>query len=179
MSLAILLSTVLAASPSAESCSERYDHRLQTDLALSYEAFDQTEGQGFRELAYAGCQAEAADLIEAYIAANDATQSSLTWHIAQLRGEVGQTEAAIAAATSVLNQDEAADADFRWNDHVNAYLAFLRGDRQAFERHRAALHAGADNHPGNSINARLWDSLAADFELGYAEAIARFAASSK
>ncbi len=166
-----LFALALAGTSPSVDCDALYQRHLETDLALSYQEFDQTMGSGFRAVANAGCRTQAADLIAAYIAANDSIERSLTWHIAQLRGEAGQVEAAKAAARSVLSADAATDAPFLWNDHVRAYLAILEGDREAYDRHRAALHAGSEKHPGNAMNAKLWDRLAANFELGYAGAI--------
>jgi len=169
-----LLGLLLASNVASADCQALYQQHLARDLSLSYEAFDQTMDSGFRALANAGCRSQAADLIEAYRDANDSPQSSLTWHVAQLRGEAGEIEAAKVAARSVLNPDQQADAEFLWNEHVNAYLAFLEGDREAFDTQRAALKAGQERHPGNAMNMRMWDTLAPNFELGYAGAVARY-----
>ena len=67
--IAVAALVCCAASPAASAsdarCAGALDAALKTDLALSYEDFDQTPGQGFRRLARMGCSKEAADLIEA------------------------------------------------------------------------------------------------------------------
>ncbi|MBL4772489.1 MAG: hypothetical protein JKX98_02435 [Alcanivoracaceae bacterium] len=51
----------------AQNCQELYQQHLKTDLKLSYKAFDQTMGKGFRSLINNNgnmCHKEVADLIE-------------------------------------------------------------------------------------------------------------------
>jgi hypothetical protein len=167
----LLSSSLLAASADAVDCDQLLQDTSATSVTLDYQAFDQTPGQGFRVLAEAGCPSQGADLIERYIEHTGATQNSLRWHVAQLRGEAGQTAAAHAAAMASLRADEAADAAFRWNAHVRAYLAFLDRDRGAFDTALAELDAHAQAHQGNAMNAGFWRRLAPHFELGYAGAV--------
>ncbi|RYD15180.1 MAG: hypothetical protein EOP90_09560 [Lysobacteraceae bacterium] len=162
-----------AASSAASGCAALFRERVAADLDLPYDTFDQTEGHGFRILAAAGCPAEAADLIEAWIAKNKTTRRSLDWHIAQMRAEAGATEAAIAAARrSLISADEARTNAFKWNDYVLAVIAFLQRDRAAFDRHRDVLAAAADAHAGNAMNLRFIDRLEAGFGGSYAAALA-------
>ena len=76
LALAIaMLSGCGVAVPIAETeCAAEFDRRIAADMALTYEAFDQTQGSGFRRLADLGCWKEAGDLIEAYIEATGATR---------------------------------------------------------------------------------------------------------
>lgn len=151
-------------------CSKLLADSRDAMLQLDYQAFDQTEGQGFRLLAKAGCTAEAADLIEQYIAHTGATQSSLTWHIAQLRAESGQTQAALVAARKVL-RDEPADAPFKWNDYVSAVIAFLEKDRAAFGHHLGRVLAASELHAGNAMNGKLLQRLELGFGGSYMDAL--------
>lgn len=164
-----LLSVLLSASPAID-CDARYAALADSSLSLDYQQFDQTPGSGFRVLAEASCPRQAADLIEHYRAHTHATQRSLIWHVAQLRGEAGQTEEAIVAARASLADDEAANAAFRWNAHVRAYLAFLQNDRAGFDIALAELRAHESAHDGNAINAGFWLKLAPYFSQGYREA---------
>lgn len=169
------LSAVAAEPPASATpdCHALYRERVAADVDLPYETFDQTEGRGFRILAGAGCPAEAADLIEAWVAKNATSRRSLDWHIAQMRAEAGATEAAVAAARrSLVSEAEARANAFKWNDYVLAVIAFLREDRAAFDRHRAVLAAAADAHAGNAMNLRFLDRLAAGFGGSYAAALA-------
>lgn len=154
----------------ALDCEALYQQRLKSDLVLDYQSFDQTEGRGFRALvATPGCEKQAADLIEAYIAANGAKQRSLRWHIAQLRATQGDAAAAIAAAKTVLSdKDDHVPGALRWNDYVRATIAFLEKDRPALQRHRDAVAAGRDEHFGNALNLNLLDNLLQHFERDYA-----------
>jgi hypothetical protein len=173
---ALILSTaLLAADGTTASCALRFEALASTAMSLDYRTFDQTPGQGFRVLAAAGCPRESADLIERYIAHTGATQRSLRWHLAQMRGEAGQIDAARSAATGVLLTDEAVDAAFRWNAHVRAYIAFLDADRAAFDAAVTELDRHADAHQGNAMNRDFWRSLQAHFQLGYPRAIAAMA----
>lgn len=171
MSLSWLTALLLAAPTVDVDCDARYAELAATVAELDYQSFDQTPGSGFRILAEAGCPRQAADLIEHYVARTGASEASLTWHVAQLRGEAGQTEAAISAALASLRQNEPKDAEFRWNAHVHAYLAFLQQDRAAFDQALAELLAHVSKHQGNAVNAGLWRRLEPHFEQGYVEAV--------
>lgn len=157
------------AEPAAPGdCARLYDVRLATDLKLGYEQFDQTEGQGFRALAALGCDREAADLIEAYMAANGAAERSLRWHVAQLRATHGDSAAAVRHARAVLSErEDFAQSALRWNDYVLATIAFLERDRAALRRHRDRVAEGREAHFGNALNLKLLDALLRHFERDY------------
>jgi hypothetical protein len=168
---AILLATLLISTSSAtasDSCEAKYAQHLETDLVLSYEQFDQTEGMGFRVLAAKGCEKEAADLIVHYIESRKATQSSLRWHIAQLRATAGDYPEAIKYAHSVLGEKEDLVRNpLRWNDYVLATIAFLEHDKQSLQIHRERIAQGKTEHFGNELNLRLVDSLVKHFDRDY------------
>jgi hypothetical protein len=165
-----LLFTLTATA--ADDCAALYAAHLRSDLDLSVDAFDQTEGQGFRALAAAGCSKQAGDLIEAWTARHSPAPAHVHWHLAQQRAEHDDRAAAIAAARRSMKPDEAADAAFKWNDYVLATIAFLERDRAAFEKHRAVL-AAATAHQGNAMNLRLIDALGRHFDLDYRQAVAK------
>jgi outer membrane PBP1 activator LpoA protein len=167
----LLLATLLISTSSAAatgSCEALYAQHLETDLALSYEAFDQSEGKGFRILAANGCEKQAADLIVRYIESTRATQSSLRWHVAQLRATAGETAEAIRYARSVLGEKEDwVKNPLRWNDYVLATIAFLEHDRESLQAHRDRIAQGKTEHFGNELNLRLVDSLVKHFDKDY------------
>jgi hypothetical protein len=167
LAFAALPGSTGAASP---DCDALHAAQLPAALELDYQQFDQTPGSGFRVLAEAACPRQAADLIEAWIAHTGETRGSPRWHVAQLRGEAGEIDAARDAAQASLRANEAADAPFRWNAHVRAYIAFLDGDRSAFDAALAELEVGRATHAGNAINADFWRRLQPHFALGYAAA---------
>jgi hypothetical protein len=167
----ILLSAAAPISPShaaGTSCAELYARHVRDDLALPYELFDQTEDNGFRVLARAGCDKEAADLIEAYIGATHASESSLRWHLAQLKASAGETGEAIRYARSVLvqNEDDAKNS-LRWNDYVLATIAFLEHDMAGLRMHRDRVASAGDGFLGNVLNLKLLDSLIEHFDRDY------------
>ncbi len=171
--MAGLLCATLAAA-AEKDCGALFEKARATDLTLSYQEFDQTQGQGFRTLAVQGCSREAADLIEAYIAATGATEHSLRWHIAQLRAEHGDYASAIDyARRSLAKTEDFQVRPLRWNDYVLAVIAFLEGDRQALIEHRDKVAAGVDAFWGNELNLKILDALIANFGLSYSEAIER------
>lgn len=164
----LLIPACVAASV---DCQAEYAKRLQTDLSLSYQEFDQTEGKGMRALAYVGCEKEAADLIVAYIKKNQATQISLSWHVAQLRASAGETTDAIQyARLSLIKAEDDAKKPMRWNDYVLATIAFLQKDKAAFLRHYEKVKQGKDLHAGNAMNLLLLDQLLQHFDQSYSQA---------
>jgi hypothetical protein len=170
MTPALLLVAAVAAAPAID-CDQLHADIAPAALQLDYQTFDQTPGQGFRVLAEASCPRQAADLIETYVAQTGATEHSLRWHVAQLRGESGQPEAALSAARASLRANEAPDVPFRWNAHVRAYIAFLESDRESFDTALTELDTHAEAHRGNRMNADFWRRLAPHFERGYAAAV--------
>lgn len=166
----LLVSTLILASGAvaAEDCAAIYRMRVKTDMARTYDQFDQTENSGFRVLAAMGCNKEAADLIEEYMRVNRSTGSSLRWHVAQMRATAGDTKAAIRWAKSVLTEKEDFAKDpFRWNDYVLATIAFLERDKKALLLHRNNVAAGKEAYFGNELNLRLLDSLVKHFDNDY------------
>lgn len=162
IALALINSPLFAETP---DCAALYEEHKNSDLTLSYKKFDQTMGSGFRVLAGAGCQKEAADLIEEYIDVNDAKQSSLRWHIAQLRAGHGDYAAAIEYAhTVLLEEEDFSERPLRWNDYVLASIAFWEKDKEALVTHRDRVEEGLEEHPGNELNLRLLDALIKHFD---------------
>lgn len=160
--------TGLTGEALANSCEQLYLQHAQSDLRLSYEQFDQTPRQGFRVLAEAGCEKQAADLIEAYISTNNATQSSLRWHIAQLRASHGDYDSAIEYANqTLLKKENFAERPLRWNDYVLATIGFLERNKDKLIYHRDRVAAASDEHPGNALNLKLLDSLIRHFDYNY------------
>jgi len=172
--VALLPSLVSSQEIDPVNCDALYAEHLATDLSLDYQAFDQTQGQGFRVLASAGCHGEAADLIEAYIEATGAKQTSLGWHIAQMRATEGDVESAISYAYNSLNEGEVLAPDtLRWNDYVLATIAFLEKDLDALIQHRNRVAEAAEGHFGNALNLKLLDALIRHFDRTYAYATSR------
>lgn len=170
--LFLALMAVQAPARAEVDCEKLYQQHLETDLSLSYKEFDQTMGSGFRVLGQAGCDRRAADLIEAYIDATGAEQSSLRWHIAQLRASHGDNAEAVKyARASLRDNEDLSEHPLRWNDYVLATIAFLEKDREALSTHRDRVAEGVDEHRGNAMNLRLLDAMIEHFDASYSEAM--------
>jgi len=152
---------VLNVADPSPSCEQLYVEHLQMDMTLGYEAFDQTEGQGFRVLAK-DCKAQAVELLKNYIIINQAEQDSLRWHIAQLLGELGRYEEAILYAKTTLR--EASSGGFKWNDYVHGYVAYWEQDLATLNEKIELLESHPE-HPGNQINARMLRQLLAELSV--------------
>ena len=108
-------------------------------LALEYQAFDQTPGQGWRErTAGDKCSLEAADLIRDYRTTKNFPHPMLYWHEGQLRALGGAADDAIPLME--LSR-QLASGITGWNEYVDATVAFLRKDREAYAKARVALAA--------------------------------------
>lgn len=138
----MLIALVLAAATPADGtappdCS--FDQAAM--LALAPGAFDQDLAGGWRPLAERGCKREAADLLAAYSALPKAAgNTTIVWHEAQLRAELGQTAQAITLMQRSYKPNDGTDPGY-WNAYVDGTLAFLRHDRTALEHARTALLA--------------------------------------
>ena len=141
----MITALLLAAAPPASSppppdCS--YD--LEAMLALDRTEFDQTlPDGGWRGLFKRGCYAEAAELIRAWRHEKRDHASILYTHEGQMRAYAGQTEQAIALLRLTYKpMDE--DANFGWNFYMDGTIAFLEGDRAAFDTAKQRLAAIGD-----------------------------------
>lgn len=132
-------------------CEQQYLEHMKTDMDLTYLEFDQTMDQGFRVLVK-DCKSQAIDLIKNYIINNGAKQNSLSWHIAQLSGELGRFDEAIAYAKTTLKADDS--GDLKWNDYVWGYIAYWQGNSKTLQEKIAVLDR-ATSHKGNAMNAKL------------------------
>lgn len=160
MSLRVLWLTLVLLGPSPAFAAEPAKdcvHDRDTLLALDYDAFDQNPEGGWRPLgADPACYATAAALIAAYRDRHTASldpgqQRILHWHEGQLRAGDGERAAAITLFEAARDDDGPA-----WNLYVDATLAFMRHDRDAFDRSREAL-AALPKPDG-------WDESAADMQ---------------
>ncbi|MDJ0276067.1 hypothetical protein QLH51_04515 [Sphingomonas sp. 2R-10] len=109
-------------------------------MALDQDAFDQDMTGGWRKLEYDGCEAEAADLIRDWRVAHKAKGHVLVWHEGQLRADLGQTGVAISLFRQSYKPVKE-DKGMGWNLYVDGTIAFLKGDRRAFDAAKARLAA--------------------------------------
>lgn len=167
---AVFFSTC-AASASAADCAALMRQHVQTDLALPFAQFDQNEAGGWRSLSAAGCDSDAAILIEKYVAAQEKPHAVLVWHRAQMLARANDYAQAVQVARLTLRPEgDEASAEFQWNAYVNATIAFLLGDGESLKLHREHLAIASAKFPINRPNLASVDRLQLCFGKPYKEA---------
>lgn len=155
----------------AEECDRLLDERMQSDLDLPYEKFDQVMGSGWRALADNECYGEAALLIEAYMKHNSAQENSLKWHLFQMRAFLNDYAGALELVDDVLlTPEKQAKVRLAWNEYVLANAAFLRRDLVQLRQHRENIAKVKDDHKGNEMNLNVVDRLISGFDSTYEQA---------
>jgi hypothetical protein len=164
----IFVSLFLFSSANAANCSALLKEHLQSDLTLSYDEFDQTQGKGWRVLTDQNCNLEAAELIERYIEKNTASESSLVWHIAQTRALAGKYKSAIKfARRSLSSPEKAAKSQLCWNDYVLGTIAFLEHNKAELIKRRDVVEAKRNAHFGNEMNLKILNNFVHYFDKSY------------
>ncbi len=135
-----LLALTAIVSSIQQSPTATCDYDRSSMLALDQSKFDQDLTGGWRQIAYAGCDVEAADLIRDWRTARQSQAGILFWHEGQLRANAGQTSRAIALFKR-SRKSKSEDAGFGWNLYVDGSVAFLRGDRNGLKAARTKLAA--------------------------------------
>ncbi|MBW8758400.1 MAG: hypothetical protein JF586_12380 [Burkholderiales bacterium] len=162
----LVLAVAVAAQAHAADCDALLRQHLASDLALPFDAFDQDDHQGWRPVSDAGCDAEAAMLIESYTARQAHPHPVLAWHRAQMLARAGKTVDAIDAARATLRSGDDGSG-FDWNDYANATIAFLQGDKPALQATHDRLAAAATKNESNQPNLRSTDRLLRCFGQPY------------
>lgn len=106
-------------------------------VALDQASFDQDMNGGWRALAAKGCDAAAADAIEAWRNARETPQSVIYWHEGQMRANAGQYKRAITLFK--LSKHKVKIDNWGWNLYVDGSIAFLEHDRSKLIRVRNKL----------------------------------------
>jgi hypothetical protein len=134
-------------------CALLLQQHLRSDLALPFEAFDQDDATGWRPLGAAECDAESAQLIEAYIAARATPHPVPRWHAAQALAKAGDYARAIEVARQTRRPDAGeAVSEFPWNACADATIAFLQDDRSALDKNHNHLAAASAKSAMNRQN---------------------------
>lgn len=148
------------------------DAQRERLLALSFDAFDQTNGSGFRLLLDQGRHVEAAELIQEYLRKNgrsltEREQVSLNFHAGQLYGIVGDPSRAAPHLRRALYKNEPTPDGHPayWNAYVDATRAFITRDRSGLVEARKRM---GDLNEGFH---RLVDSFIDNIDTPYAELI--------
>lgn len=155
------------------------DSDREAALELSFKAFDQTPGQGWRPLFEKECYAQAADLLEAYAQQHPDAVSEhymLPFHTGQLNALAGNDAAAITWMQRGYNERQS--KLMNWNAFVDAALAFLHHDRSELITQRARVNEetpmpdarGLPNWAvDKKMNLDVVDGYIACFDKSYAE----------
>jgi hypothetical protein len=143
------------------------------ELALDYQAFDQTPGRGWRTLAAAGKHLDGARLIDRYASKKEGLEPwqriNLRFHAGQMYAYAGRTDDALARFKGALHDQEPADSPIRWNAYVRATIAFLEKDRERLLTNHEEIARGP-MFMGTIPNLDVVDRLIAHFDAPYAVA---------
>lgn len=130
---------------------------LERTMTMTLDQFDQSHHEGWRALQDRECFSDAAVLIDEYSVANGG-KPQLALHAAQMylmAGNYGEARKRIVAA---YRSDLDESSDFRFNDYLTAYLAFIDNDRDAMERARARVASRSDDFR-NRMNLKVVDEI--------------------
>jgi hypothetical protein len=116
-------------------------------LALPYQEFDQTLGEGWRKYADRGCYRQTAPIVDQYRTMNqrdllDWQVRILTWHAGQIYAFCDEYGLARLRFQNSFDPKEPNDTPILWNDYVHATLAFLDKDMETLQKHREAIASG-------------------------------------
>lgn len=180
----ILTAGSLAFSTHAASGSDLCAYDEAEMLAMDPWDFDQGN-DGWRRLdEHEECYEVAADLIRTYYEnyeGENPLERTMKWHEGEIRGEIGQSD----AAKALFKQAENPDGDaYGWNYYVRSLVAFLEDDYEAlmYNREKLAQLPKPDDLPplrdpdGNEVerpwppNLHIVDNFVACYGRSFAEA---------
>ena len=158
-------------SPSASHGQEKTEP--PKELEVSYEAFDQRPGSGWRKIADEGKYLEAARLIDRYEQEKKGVEEwqrvNLRFHAGQVYVFADQKDHARARFKTALFAKEPADSPIRWNAYVWATIAFLERDRKKLTSFREEIAKGRKLQ-GVVPNLDIVDRLIEHFDEPYSVA---------
>lgn len=159
----ILLFTLLSFSVSSQELKQSEIDSLMT---LDFQAFDQDMQGGWRYYGNKMQFGTAASLIKTYLEQHPEIEENkaeiMRWHAGQMYAMAGENELAIPLMESSRKEE-----DFmRWNEYLDATVAFLKKDRKAFDENIKAVASFSNNQ-----NLRLLQILEANFDKSYREAL--------
>ena len=178
----IAVAAIAVAFPAAEClakagpCEASLAEATKPALALDYEKFDQTPGEGWRRLAeQQSCFVEAGQLIDSYLAGRsdlrDSQRVNLSFHAGQVYAFGGRDEEAVKRfRRAVVNRS--APPEFKWSEYVLATISFLEHDAEGLVKNRDVI-ADAAGYSPNQSNLRIVDLLIAGFGRPYKDALQR------
>ena len=142
-------------------------------LSMSYDIFDQSEN-GWRQYAKNSCYYQTGNLIDTYLEKNknllqDWQIIGITWHAGQMYAFNNNYEIAKTRFEHSINPNEPENTPIRWNDYVNATIAFLNGDMTKLKFYRDKI-ANGPTFNGKKQNLDVVDNLIQYFGQPYSVA---------
>ena len=145
-------------------------------LAMSYEDFDQTPGEGWRPMGESeACYTAAGDLIADYLLYSHASLEAynvrvLRFHAGQMFAFAGDTDRALAFFQASYGAPYGESDRLDWNSYVDATIAFLADDREALEAAHGRLLEQTPFENGMIPNLNIADGFLACYGEGYPKA---------
>ncbi|MCX2718456.1 hypothetical protein [Lentiprolixibacter aurantiacus] len=150
----------------AVSAQELKQSEIDSLMSLDFQEFDQDMQGGWR---YYGNKMQfdlAASLIKTYLEQHPEIKKNeaevMRWHAGQMYAMAGENELAIPLMESSRKEEDL----MRWNEYLDATVAFLKKDRKTFDENIKAVASFANNP-----NLRLLKILEANFDKSYREAL--------
>jgi hypothetical protein len=142
-------------------------------LHLGFDAFDQTQGAGWRKLASDKRYVDAAHLLERYAKKHKGLTSNqqaiLNFHAGQVYAFADNYPAALRHFRHSYGPKRPPNSPVRWYPYVRATIAFLRHDRRTLMQCRKEIAAGPE-FQGSVPNLSVVDALIAHFGEPYSQA---------
>ena len=162
----LCLSVALMAGVASEATAQEQPPELE----LTYDAFDQSPGGGFRRLSDEGKYLEAANLIDLYEKERKDLKQwqrvNLRFHAGQLYAFAEEKDLALAHFKTAFNAKEPSDSPMKWNAYVRATIAFLERDRETLAASREEI-AKSPTFQGVVSNLNVVDRLIKYFDEPY------------
>ena len=157
------------------SVCEISETQLESYLSMNFYDFDQGS-TGWRALAVKSCYKEAAELQVKFRENNftnmlDWEKRTSSWHIGQMYAFANLSSNAIKYFELSIKDQDQDKSGFKWNDYVNASIAFLNKDRDSLLNFRERLYSG--DSPYNRMNLRIVDSFLRCPDSFYKEAYSK------
>jgi hypothetical protein len=165
-SWAVVLAAVAVQAGAVSACKERLARELPAYEQMSPSDFDFSD-KGWRGLDANKCAPEAAEALRLYIEKHDAPYH-VYFHAAQLNASIGRYELARGYLQRAFRPELAPDAEFKWNEYVDAVDAFLAGDLPRLKKARELVSPRLDVR-GNAANIKVIDQLIDGFGRPYGD----------
>ena len=164
--LLIVLSTTEAFSQ-----SELNKRTIDSLMNLSFEEFDQNMQGGWRMYANNQDFKSATDLIKLYLEQHNELEAGqrevMSFHCGQLLALMDKNQEAIPYMKASKKTEDV----MQWNIYVDATIAFLRKDREAFNAKKTELAQKSMMPLDQNKNLNVLNLLEANFESTYQEAL--------